>query len=289
MSGFKKFAIVGAGNIGGFIVEELLKQKAAGSVEEIIVVTRPASKDKEQNKSYATRGARIAAAEYTDVSALTTALGGVHVVISTVSAFALDSQVHIAQAAKAAGAQVFIPSEFGGPTEHLKDNQLGLKGALHAKLREVGPPLLLVYTGPFSDAMWIDFVNLNLASGKVAVGGDGNSQISFTTRPDAARFLAYVLIHAPKARLQNQTLRLEGDRSTFNEIFKGYEERSGTKLDVTYRPLDTLRAKVAENPHDLGAYLHISWATDGLNGEPDNGLYPEWNPTKVLDSAAPRK
>jgi pyrroline-5-carboxylate reductase len=41
MSGFKKFAIVGAGNIGGFIVEELLKQKAAGSVEEIIVVTRP--------------------------------------------------------------------------------------------------------------------------------------------------------------------------------------------------------------------------------------------------------
>jgi hypothetical protein len=82
----------------------------------------------------------------------------VHVVISTVSAFALDSQVHIAQAAKAAGAQVFIPSEFGGPTEHLKDNQLGLKGALHAKLREVGPPLLLVYTGPFSDAMWIECV-----------------------------------------------------------------------------------------------------------------------------------
>ena len=153
----------------------------------------------------------------------------------------------------------------------------------------------------------ISFVNLNVKSGKVAIGGDGNSQISFSTRPDAARFLAYVLVHAPKARLQNQTLRLEGDRAvckccllpffaltgdasqTFNEIFKGYEERTGTKLDVTYRSVDSLRAKVAENPHDFDAYLHINWATDGLNGEPDNGLYPEWNPTKVLDAVAPRK
>ena len=57
------------------------------------------------------------------------------------------------------------------------------------------------------------YVNLNVKGGKVAVGGNGDSLISFTTRPDAARFLAYVLVHAPKARLQNQTLRLEGDRA----------------------------------------------------------------------------
>ena len=75
---------------------------------------------------------------------------------------------------------------------------------------------------------------------------------------------------------------------TFNEIFKGYEERSGTKLDVAYRSLDSLRAKVAENPHDFDAYLHINWATNGTNGEPDNGLYPEWNPTKVLDTITPK-
>ena len=41
MSGFKNFAIVGAGNVGGFIVEELLKQKAAGSIDEISIVSRP--------------------------------------------------------------------------------------------------------------------------------------------------------------------------------------------------------------------------------------------------------
>ena len=179
MSNFRRFAIVGAGNVGGFIVEELLKQKAAGAIDEIIIVSRPvrlvshrgerdkltsshlhtytyltqASRDKEQNKSFATRGVRIASAEYTDVAALTTALADAHVVISTVSLMALDAQVPVAQAAKAAGATLFLPSEYGGPTDNLQ-GLLGAKGTLQDKLREVGPPLLLVYTGPFADYSW---------------------------------------------------------------------------------------------------------------------------------------
>ena len=46
MSGFRRFAIVGAGNIGGFIVEELLKQKATGAIDDITIVTRPVSPDR---------------------------------------------------------------------------------------------------------------------------------------------------------------------------------------------------------------------------------------------------
>jgi hypothetical protein len=111
------------------------------------------SHDKEQNKTFAARGVHIASAEYTDVPALTTVLAGTHVVISTISLMAIDAQVPIAQAAKAAGASLFLPSEFGGPTENLQ-GLLGAKSALHAKLREVGPPLLLVYNGPFADYSW---------------------------------------------------------------------------------------------------------------------------------------
>jgi len=125
-------------------------------------------------------------------------------------------------------------------------------------------------------------------SGKVAVGGDGNAPVSWTARNDIARFLAHVLVHAPASRLQNQVLRLEGDRASFNEIFRGYEERTGTNLDVTYRTVESLRAKLAENAYDFDAYLHVIWATDGLVGGPDNGLFPEWNPTKVVDILAPR-
>ena len=62
---------------------------------------------------------RITTAEYTDVSALMTALGGAHVVILTVTVVAIDAQVHIALAAKATGVQAFIPSVFGGSMEHV--------------------------------------------------------------------------------------------------------------------------------------------------------------------------
>jgi uncharacterized protein YbjT (DUF2867 family) len=116
-----------------------------------------ASRDKEQNKSFSARGVRIASAEFTDVPALTAALAGAHVVISTISLFAIDAQVPIAEAAKAAGASLFIPSEFGGPT----DNQPGIfgtKGTLRAKLREVGPPLLVMYAGAFADYSWGPYV-----------------------------------------------------------------------------------------------------------------------------------
>ena len=40
MSGYKNFAIVGAGIFGSFVVRQFLKDKAAGTVNEVIVLTR---------------------------------------------------------------------------------------------------------------------------------------------------------------------------------------------------------------------------------------------------------
>ena len=40
MSGYTKFAVAGAGSIGCYIIQQLLKDKAAGIVKEVIVLTR---------------------------------------------------------------------------------------------------------------------------------------------------------------------------------------------------------------------------------------------------------
>ena len=40
MSGYTKFAVVGAGSIGSYIIEQLLKEKAAGILKEVVVLTR---------------------------------------------------------------------------------------------------------------------------------------------------------------------------------------------------------------------------------------------------------
>ena len=40
MSGYTKFAVVGAGSIGNYIIQQLLKDKAAGIIKEVVVLTR---------------------------------------------------------------------------------------------------------------------------------------------------------------------------------------------------------------------------------------------------------
>ena len=41
MSGFKNFAIVGVGNIGTYVLEELLIAKAEGIIDKVVILTRP--------------------------------------------------------------------------------------------------------------------------------------------------------------------------------------------------------------------------------------------------------
>jgi len=40
MSGYKNFVVAGAGTIGSYIVQQLLKDKAAGIINEVVVLSR---------------------------------------------------------------------------------------------------------------------------------------------------------------------------------------------------------------------------------------------------------
>ena len=40
MSGYTKFAVIGAGSIGSYIIQQLVKDKAAKIVKEVVVLTR---------------------------------------------------------------------------------------------------------------------------------------------------------------------------------------------------------------------------------------------------------
>ncbi len=40
MSGYANFAVIGAGVIGSYIVAQLLNDKAAGIVKEVVIITR---------------------------------------------------------------------------------------------------------------------------------------------------------------------------------------------------------------------------------------------------------
>jgi uncharacterized protein YbjT (DUF2867 family) len=165
MSGYKNFAVVGAGAIGGFIIRQLLTDKAAGTVNDVVVLTRQASlasasdartdQQSQGSKTTVDPAAKLITVDYSNKESIKKALTGVDVVISTISGTALDVQPRIAEAAKEVGVELFVPSEFGGPTEGETEGYFGAKANIQEQLKAIGIPYTLFYTGPFSDYLWV--------------------------------------------------------------------------------------------------------------------------------------
>jgi threonine dehydrogenase-like Zn-dependent dehydrogenase len=120
MSAYESFAIVGAGTLGILIIEAL----AAKNVS-LVVLSRPGSATKTVPPSVKT-----VLVDYDDAAAVTAVLeeNKVDVVISTVAYEGLASQNSLVDAAKLAGVKLFVPSEFGFPTDGLTQGVLGAKG-----------------------------------------------------------------------------------------------------------------------------------------------------------------
>ena len=92
--------------------------------------------------------------DYSNQESVKKALTGVDVVISTLAASALDLQPGIAEVGKEVGVKLFVPSEFGGPTEGATEGLFGAKAKIQEQLEAIGIPYALFYTGAFADSLW---------------------------------------------------------------------------------------------------------------------------------------
>lgn len=176
MSGYTRFAIVGVGRIGNCILQELLKEMAAGIVEEVVVLTRKVqypSHDKvihdilSTSLAVETKGsnktikgdAKVVEVDYSNDASIKHALTGVDVVISTVPVAVVDVQVRIAAAAKDAGVQLFVPSEFGGKWEARIEGMFATKANIRDQLKALDVPIAAFYTGLWADCPWVPYVS----------------------------------------------------------------------------------------------------------------------------------
>ena len=107
------------------------------------------------SKTVVDPAAKLFTVDYSDKESIKKALTGVDVVISTISWMSLDLQPGIAEAAKEVGVKLFVPSEFAGPTEGKTVGIFGEKANIQEKLKAIGIPYSLFYTGVFSDYVWI--------------------------------------------------------------------------------------------------------------------------------------
>ncbi|CAK5278392.1 unnamed protein product, partial [Mycena citricolor] len=150
---------------------------------------------------------------YDDVSAVTAALKShnVDVIVSTLSIEAISVQVPLIDAAKQAGIKLFVPSEFAAPSDGHTGPEFGEKNKIIAKLQSVGLPFLRIYNGVFTEFLtWV--VNFDPAAKKLYVIGKSSGIVSTTSIRDVAGYVAHILTHQTTSALENQILRIEGDR-----------------------------------------------------------------------------
>ncbi|RKP10689.1 hypothetical protein THASP1DRAFT_4654, partial [Thamnocephalis sphaerospora] len=228
----------GTGVLGKLIVNALVKDGAY----KVAVLSRTGS-DSEKLNRLRQRGIRVACADYHDHDGLVQALQGFDVVLSALSLNSLlEPQLALVRAAKQAGVRRFVPSEFGldsaATTTPLKDASRQVQQAI----REAGLEPTYYYNGIFYEFTISPFFGLDVASGKASIIGSGDAPFSITYRADVAAFVAASL-KDPRSR--NATLRIQGARTTFNDIIAQINAITGRKLQVTYRDVDEAKAAIA--------------------------------------------
>ncbi|KAG6617002.1 Isoflavone reductase P3 [Phytophthora cinnamomi] len=217
MSVYTKFAIIGAGGVGGTVADELLKKGEAVSVT---ILTRDESKPELQ--AFKARGATLVQVSYDDEAAVKKALTGSEVAVSTVSPYHMGVQKAIVPAAKAAGIQLFVPAEYGvrvteGPNVAKKEVQ--------DLLTQHELPFTLFYTGLFAEFLPY-FLGYHYDEGYMNVVGKGETAFSITLPFEAERLTPLQIRDLAEKKLNKKIevryVDLEENRKNFNTDFVAF-------------------------------------------------------------------
>ncbi|TDH74095.1 hypothetical protein CCR75_002591 [Bremia lactucae] len=281
MSVYTKFAIIGAGGVGSVVVDELLKKGGAVSVA---ILTRDESKSELQ--AFKARGATLHQVAYDDVSAVTKALSGSEVVISTVAAYNIDVQKLIIPAAKAAGIHLFVPAEYGVT---VTEGPNVVKKEVQDLLTQHEIPFTIFYTGLFSEYVPA-FFGLNVEEGVMTVVGKGENPFSITPRTDVGRFVAHVVSTASKTELCGAKIPFEAGRLSPMQIRDLVEKKYKKTIEVRHVDFEENKKKMAT---DFVAFLTTIFEEGrGVAGTEEEvkesvaKFFPDWHPTTFESSLA---
>ncbi|KAJ7510296.1 hypothetical protein B0H11DRAFT_1846103 [Mycena galericulata] len=205
---YKSFAVVGAGLLGLPIINALVAQKAS-----VILLSRPQSADKAVPSEV-----QVVKVDFTDASAVAAVLKEhkVDVVVSTLATSAAAAQKPLVEAAKLAAVKLFVPSEFGMPTEGHTEGLLGEKNKIAESLKAAGIPSVRIYVGLFIE--FVPWITGFSEHGKIRIIGQGDVPVSFTSFTDIAGFVGHILTTLPPSDLENRIFRIQGDRATFKDV-----------------------------------------------------------------------
>ncbi|HJV27693.1 MAG TPA: NmrA family NAD(P)-binding protein [Aromatoleum sp.] len=271
------------GSAGSACVEELLRQdvfnvqvlaRAGGLQEKSSSGLLNSDNTKQQRwNDWQRRGVVVKQADVTDHASLIPALEGTDYLVSCVPLFATESQYPLIWAAKEAGVERFVPSEFGfiydweqfWPTDNAHKTAARQKAFIRRVIELAGLDFTIIPAG-----LWIEY----FMAEPVAVMGDGNTKISWSTAQDVGRIIPHVLAH-PASR--NAVCPVAATAYlTWNELLDARERILGRKVERVYMSHADWRKVYAKTPDGpMKAIMGIGVAaTECPEGMP---LWAHWN------------
>jgi len=271
------------GVAGRACVDELLRQdvfnvqvleRAAGQQEKSSSgVSRSQEEKQRQRKDWTSRGVGVRQADVTDHASLIPALEGTDYLVSCVPLFATESQYPLIWAAKEAGVERFVPSEFGfiydweqfSPTDNMHKTIAKQKVFLRRVIELAGLDYTIIPAG-----LWPEYYMVE----PVGVMGNGENKFSWSSGRDVGRIIPHVLAH-PASR--NAVCPVAATAyCSWNELLDVRERLLGRKVARHY--LDNAQWKAAYAAQPPGPLKYVMGigitATECPEGMP---LWANWH------------
>jgi uncharacterized protein YbjT (DUF2867 family) len=286
----KTVTVFGAtGTAGSACVEELLRlpmfdvrvlERKSGQQEKRSALPPHSGEAKRRlYERWRKGGVDIVTADVTDHLELIPALQGTDYLVSCVPINATESQYPLIWAAKEAGVERFVPSEFGAiyefeqfwPTDTIHRSMARQKAFIRRVIELAGLDYTIIPAG-----FWPEYYMLE----PVMVMGDGRQLVSWSTGHDVGRIIPHVLAH-PLSR--NAICPVAATAyCTWDELLALRERTLGRKVERRY--LGWAEWKAAYDRQPMGgikALMAIGiLATEGAEGM---SLFANWNKTFLPD------
>jgi len=257
----------GTGNLGGRIINELLKKGA--KVRAIVRTDSAADKKEKLEKS----GAEVIEVDMDDLSELTRVCEGVSCVVSALAGLRdviVDTQSVLLDAAVSAGVPRFIPSDFSSDFTQLSEGEnrnFDLRRDFHQYLDKAPINATSIFNGAFAELLTYNIPFLDMKKKTVGYVEDAGWKVDFTTMDDTAAFTAQAALDSETPRF----LRIASFQISANELAPLASEVIREHFEV-YRMMgrDELAGK---NKKDRAA-----------DPEGENQLYSKWQQAQYMHS-----
>jgi uncharacterized protein YbjT (DUF2867 family) len=286
-----KVLVAGAtGWLGGKIAGELLKRGAEVRLMARGGLAHPKAKDL---APLLMQGADLVDADLSDQASLVRATTGIDIVVSAVQGgpeSIVEGQVNLAEAAKANGVKLLVPSDFSVRFDGVDEAHhafLGMRRRADDAIAALGLPQLHPLNGAFIEMLRQPFFGLiDWDARSVRYWGDVDQPYDFTLTDDVAAYVAAALVAADPAP---GDLEVVGERASPRDLARIAGEVTGQSFRlVSLGSLADLDAEIArrqgEAPTNPGLWAGLQYHRLMANGSgllraPANARYRDVKPT----------